>query len=100
MRSGLGTGTGFVTHGVLTRMVGMTLEAVGCEAAVGARCLVVGEDGRAAETEVVGFANGALLLMPIGELHGVKPGARVVPAAGVFEARVGDGLLGRVIDGA
>jgi len=100
LRGGIGAGNGLVTHGVLTRMVGMTLEAVGCEAAVGARCLVVGHDGRAAETEVVGFANDALLLMPIGALHGVRPGARVVPAAGVFEARVGDGLLGRVIDGA
>lgn len=100
IRGGINAGNGFVTHGILTRMVGMTLEAVGCEAAVGARCLVVGHDGRAAETEVVGFANDALLLMPIGALHGVKPGARVVPAAGVFEARVGNGLLGRVIDGA
>ncbi len=30
----------FVVEGTLSRMVGMTLEAVGCEAAVGGRCLV------------------------------------------------------------
>jgi flagellum-specific ATP synthase len=91
---------GFVTHGTLSRMSGMTLEASGCEAPVGSRCLIVDHAGRAAETEVVGFANGALLLVPVGELHGVVPGARVIPSGKVFEARVGPQVLGRVLDGA
>jgi flagellum-specific ATP synthase len=38
--------------------------------------------------------------MPVTELHGAKPGARVIPTAGVFEARVGPEVLGRVLDGA
>jgi flagellum-specific ATP synthase len=91
---------GAVVHGVLTRLVGMTMEATGCQAAVGGRCVVQGRDGTEVETEVVGFAGGALLLMPTGPLHGMMPGARVVPSGRVFEARVGEEILGRVLDGA
>ncbi|WP_284691580.1 flagellar protein export ATPase FliI [Pinirhizobacter soli] len=89
-------------EGKLRRVVGLTLEAVGCEAPVGARCMVSGADGNEHETEVVGFADGRLLLMPTGELHGVLPNARVRPVAGTSGVPVGDELLGRVIgaDGA
>jgi flagellum-specific ATP synthase len=89
-------------EGKLRRVVGLTLEAVGCEAPVGARCMVAGADGRQLETEVVGFSDGRLLLMPTGEMHGVLPNARVTPVAAVSGVPVGDSLLGRVIgpDGA
>jgi len=89
-------------EGKLRRVVGLTLEAVGCEAPVGARCMVAGADGKQLETEVVGFSDGRLLLMPTGEMHGVLPNARVTPVAAVSGIPVGDSLLGRVIgpDGA
>jgi flagellum-specific ATP synthase len=91
---------GFVVNGKLTRMVGMTLEAQGCEAAVGSRCMLIDHDGAEAETEVVGFSGDSLLMMPTGPLHGMTPGARVVPTSRVFDAYVGNEILGRVIDGA
>src|SRR5690606_26286494 len=90
---------GFVAHGVLRRMAGMTLEAEGCEAPVGSRCLVVDSDGTTAETEVCGFSGGKLLLVATDEIGGVRPGARVIPSRKVFEARAGTELLGRVLDG-
>jgi flagellum-specific ATP synthase len=93
-------GRGFVAHGVLRRMAGMTLEAEGCEAPVGSRCVVVDPDGGTAETEVVGFSGGKLLLVATDEVGSVTPGARVIPSGKVFEARAGQGLLGRVLDGA
>ena len=43
-------------EGTLSRMVGMTLEAVGCEAAVGGRCLVDTAEGKQSQAEVVGFS--------------------------------------------
>src|SRR5262245_40665729 len=91
---------GFAAHGVLTRMAGMTLEAEGCEAPVGSRCLVVDHGGATTETEVVGFSGGTLLLVATDEIGDVTPGARVIPGGKVFEAYAGPGLLGRVIDGA
>ncbi len=89
-----------VVEGVLTRMVGLTLEASGCQAAVGDRCDVLGTDGARIEAEVVGFAGDRLFLMPTGDIHGLKPNARVIPRIGAETAQVGHGLLGRVIDGA
>ena len=89
-----------VVEGTLSRMVGMTLEAVGCEAAVGGRCLIDTSEGRQIEAEVVGFAGERLFLMPTGDIRGIMPGARVIPTHSVTEVAVGDELLGRVLDGA
>lgn len=100
LRAQAGEASGFVVNGVLSRMVGITLEARGCEAAVGGRCLVVDHDGHRVQAEVVGFSHGSLLLMPTDAMHGMRPGARVIPMGQVFEARVGPEILGRVIDGA
>jgi flagellum-specific ATP synthase len=100
LRSHPHTTRGFAAHGVLRRMAGMTLEAEGCEAPIGSRCLVLDTDGGTAETEVVGFSGGSLLLVATDEIGNLKPGARVIPGGKVFEARAGQGLLGRVIDGA
>ncbi|MDN3518283.1 flagellar protein export ATPase FliI [Aquisalimonas lutea] len=88
-----------VPTGVLRRMVGLTLEAQGCEAPVGARCLITTPDGTEVEAEVVGFGDDSLYLMPTGDLYGLTPNARVTPLEGIYEAEVGESLLGRVLDG-
>jgi flagellum-specific ATP synthase len=86
-------------EGVLTRMIGLTLEAAGCQAAVGDRCDVLASDGSRIEAEVVGFSGDHLYLMPTSDIHGVKPNARVIPRVGAEMVPVGPELLGRVIDG-
>src|ERR1700683_4226210 len=88
----------FVVEGTLNRMVGMTLEAVGCEAAVGGRCLVDTAEGKQIEAEVVGFSGDKLFLMPTGDIRGLMPGARVIPIHSESPVPVGDELLGRVLD--
>ncbi|MDT8387904.1 MAG: flagellar protein export ATPase FliI [Thiogranum sp.] len=89
-----------VVSGKLTRMVGLTLEAVGCQAAIGARCLIESTCGKPIEAEVVGFHDDRIYLMPIGELHGLGPNARVIPTHKAYQVPVGQSLLGRVLDGA
>jgi flagellum-specific ATP synthase len=89
-----------VVAGRLTRMVGLTLEAAGCEAAIGDHCDIATVDGKHVEAEVVGFAGDRLYLMPTGDMHGLKPDARVYPYSSAGTIAVGPGLLGRVIDGA
>lgn len=96
----LGDSRGLVVEGRLTRMVGLTLETVGCRAAIGGQCDVVGANGQRIEAEVVGFAGENLYLMPTGDLRGLEQDARVIPTGRVCEAVVGEQLLGRVIDGA
>ena len=88
-----------VVEGVLRRTVGLAMEAEGCHAALGGRCDVVAADGRRVETEVVGFSGERLFLMPISDMRGVVPNARVIPVAEAPEVIVGDDLLGRVLDG-
>ena len=89
-----------VVAGRLTRMVGLTLEAAGVQAAVGDRCQIVSADQAQIEAEVVGFSGDRLYLMPTGDIHGLKPDARVVPRPRAGTVRVGPAMLGRIVDGA
>jgi flagellum-specific ATP synthase len=90
----------FVVEGRLTRMVGLTLEAVGCQVPVGARCDVLTAGGQQIEAEVVGFAGENTYLMPTGHVDGLTPNSRVVPSAQSSGVAVGEAMLGRVIDAA
>lgn len=87
-------------EGSLTRMIGLTLEAAGCQAAIGDRCEVLTSRGGCIEAEVVGFAGDRIYLMPTGESYGLGPNARVVPHRGAGTVPVGPQLLGRIVDGA
>lgn len=89
-----------IVEGKLSRMVGLTLEAVGCRAPIGSRCQVETKAGKMIEAEVVGFAGDRLFLMPTGDPFGLEPDCRVIPVARACLAKVGFGLLGRVLDGA
>lgn len=86
--------------GRLVRMVGLTLEAIGLNVRVGDRCLVERKPGTDIEAEVVGFDQQRIFLMPIEQVDGVQPGARVWPLNGAADVPVGFPLLGRVLDGA
>jgi len=87
-------------EGKLTRMVGLTLEAIGLPAVIGSRCLVRQPGQADVEAEVVGFSGDFMSLMPIDPVHGLGPTARVLPLRHGALAPVGPGLLGRVLDGA
>jgi flagellum-specific ATP synthase len=89
-----------VVAGRLTRMVGLTLEASGCQAAVGDRCEIISTGQSSIEAEVVGFAGDRLYLMPTGDIHGLKPNSLVLPRTHTGLVRVGSHLLGRIVDGA
>jgi flagellum-specific ATP synthase len=87
-------------EGSLTRMVGLTLEATGCQASIGDYCDVITGAGYRVESEVVGFAGDRLYLMPTGDAQGLGPSARVIPRQRAGTVRVGPQMLGRIVDGA
>ncbi|WP_394791828.1 flagellar protein export ATPase FliI [Rhodoferax sp.] len=111
-------GVALEVRGTLTRLAGLVLEAVGIRTPVGSQCNVSMEGRPAVLVEVVGFSNDRAYLMPAGDVHGLRSGASVVPAApyisvprlgdaprdktlsaaGVLRLPLGDGLLGRVVD--
>jgi flagellum-specific ATP synthase len=90
-------------HGYVSNLIGLIIEVTGLQAEIGEVCLVEGgrgENGRpAVPAEVVGFREGRTLLMPLGELHGIGPGTRVLGSGEPFRIAVGDDLLGRIVDG-
>jgi flagellum-specific ATP synthase len=90
-------------HGFVSNLIGLIIEATGLQAEVGEVCMVGTERNRAARgpvpAEVVGFRDGRTLLMPLGELHGIGPGTRVLATDAPFRVAVGEELLGRVLDG-
>ncbi len=89
-----------VSSGKLVRVVGLTLEAKGMVAPLGAFCEVeCSGDHNYIGAEVVGFQDDTIFLMPFGEPKGVGPGARVRVRANHAKVLLGDDLLGRVLDG-
>lgn len=88
-----------VVAGRLVRVVGLTLEATGCSAAIGQTCQVETAGGLL-QAEVVGFAQDRIFLMPKDDVTGVVPGARVTPLVDYKGVPLSMALLGRVIDGA
>jgi flagellum-specific ATP synthase len=87
--------------GLVTGVVGLVIESKGPQASVGELCWLsptgLSEEGIWAE--VVGFKEGHLLLMPLGELSGLSPGWEVRATGRSASIPVGPELLGRVIDG-
>lgn len=83
--------------GTLARLVGMTLEARGIMAPLGAHCEIEGTGGQKLAAEVVGFNDQTLYLMPFTDSAGIGPGATVRVISHSSEASLGPELLGRVI---
>ncbi|HAZ5843165.1 TPA: flagellum-specific ATP synthase FliI [Escherichia coli] len=96
-------------YGRLTRATGLVLEATGLQLPLGATCVIERQNGsktHEVESEVVGFNGQRLFLMPLEEVEGVLPGARVyaknISAEGLQSGKqlpLGPALLGRVLDG-
>jgi flagellum-specific ATP synthase len=87
-------------RGRVKSLIGLVIEATGLRAEVGELCTIsVGRNGEPVAAEVVGFRDGATLLMPLGEMHGIGPGNSVSATGKPFRLAVGEELLGRVLDG-
>ena len=87
--------------GKVTQVVGLVIESAGPTVSVGELCHVYPKNSEAAPipAEVVGFREGKVMLMPIGDMQGVGPGCEVIAAQKTLQVKVGDELLGRVLDG-
>ncbi|MBF0202153.1 MAG: FliI/YscN family ATPase [Desulfamplus sp.] len=86
-------------EGRITKVIGLIAEGDGLGLGIGSLCAIRNDHGGEIRAEVIGFRDEKVLLMPYGDLRGIGPGSRIVPIASLPMADVGDGLLGRVIDG-
>ncbi|NVK24340.1 MAG: flagellar protein export ATPase FliI [Gammaproteobacteria bacterium] len=83
--------------GRLTKVNGLTLEAVGCFAPLGGHCRIQTLTGEV-DSEVVGFEDDKIFLMPTDQVSGIVPGGRVTVSHSGTDLPLSDALLGRVID--
>ncbi len=89
-----------VPRGKITRVVGLVLESNGPETSVGEVCEILDRTGqRVGLAEVVGFRETTVLMMPLGSIEGIHPGSVVRSLRRPFVVGVGQGVLGRVLDG-
>src|ERR687890_1015360 len=87
-------------RGRVTELVGLLIRAAVPGARVGEVCLIRSpHSARELRAEVVGFRGSEVILMPLGDIHDVAMGAEVVSTGASLRVRVGDALLGRVLDG-
>jgi flagellum-specific ATP synthase len=84
--------------GSVAGTVGMTVSVAGFPAPVGAVAEIQRQAGPPLLAEVIGFRDELTLLYPFSELDGVRHGNRVRLARTTRWLRVGEQLLGRVID--
>jgi flagellum-specific ATP synthase len=86
--------------GRVTKVVGLTIESAGPQVKMGEVCYIYPVNSDVPITsEVVGFHDEGVLLMPLGDMTGVGPGSRVLGTGRHFEVEVGYHMLGRVLDG-
>lgn len=84
------------------KVVGVSGMVVTCEGlentAIGSRCLLERRDSEVIPAEVVGYKEGAVMVMPFAPVEGVGPGCRVYHGAQSQAIRVNDGYIGRIIN--
>ncbi len=89
-------------EGVITRVTGSIIEARSPAMSVGQPCVVKHGNGSGRTTfsaEVIGFREDITVLMPLEKMNGVQAGDRICSAPHELEIGLGEGLLGRVVDG-
>jgi flagellum-specific ATP synthase len=88
-----------VQEGRVVKVSGIVAEANGPGLSIGSLCTIQNVQGEDIEAEVVGFKDNRVIVMPLGELIGVKPGSKIIYRTNKATVPVGDAYLGRVIDG-
>ncbi|CAM3356040.1 flagellar protein export ATPase FliI [Marinicrinis lubricantis] len=87
-------------NGKVTQIIGLMVESQGPEANIGDVCHIHPHRGcKPLPAEVVGFRDNKVLLMPLGDLQSIGPGCEVVSTGRPLTVKVGQELLGKVLNG-
>jgi len=84
-------------YGRVIEITGIIVKATGVKASIGESCRII-SGNVALDAEVVGFRDGKVLLMAIGDLSDIRSGSRVLPVGKKVSIRVSPSLVGRVIN--
>jgi flagellum-specific ATP synthase len=84
--------------GRIRRVTGLMIESVGPEVSLGEVCYIHERSGKRVMAEVVGFNDELVIMMPYGPIVGIAPGAKVTSTGRCLQVKVGEQVLGRVLD--
>lgn len=87
--------------GKVSKIVGLTIESIGPDANLNDVCSIVSKDdpNQVVKAEVVGFKDKRILLMPFENVDGIGPGSIVVNTGNGLTVKVGEDILGKIVDG-
>ncbi len=87
-------------NGKVTDVIGLVIVSAGPNVSLGEICSVLDREGtEVCKSEVVGFKDGKVLSIALGEVHNISPSCEIIASGKSFLIGVGENLLGRVIDG-
>lgn len=86
-------------EGRVSQVVGLIAEGDSLGLGIGSLCSILTDQGEEVQAEVVGFKKQKALLMPYGDIRGVRMGSRIIPVSASPMVGVSDQMLGRVLDG-
>jgi len=86
-------------EGKVVEVVGSVVESHGPSASLGELCYIYSSNKKPIRAEVVGFREKRLLLMPVEDMQGISSGNIVKATGHPLSIRVGEELLGRVVNG-
>lgn len=87
-------------NGKVTDVVGFVIVSIGPNVSMGELCVIIDRSGKEiCKSEVVGFKDGKVLSIALGEMQNISPSCQIVSTGKSFSIGVGEKLLGRVIDG-
>jgi len=85
--------------GKVDKVIGMSIEAVGVTARIGEICKIYMPNGTYILSEVVGFRDDKVVIVPYDDISGISPGSNIEATKDFLQINVGDGLKGRILDG-
>ncbi len=86
-------------EGRISKIVGMTIEAVGLECSIGDICNIrIERENRDVVCEVVGLAEHKVYLMPYQEIDGIGYGSAVQNTGRKLSVTASDDMIGRIVD--
>ncbi|HRP02584.1 MAG TPA: flagellar protein export ATPase FliI [Candidatus Kapabacteria bacterium] len=97
----LKTSNSLVKLGRVSRVIGLVIESEGPKSSIGELCSLKDKFGNeVCKSEIVGFKeNNRILSMVLGDLNNIMPNMEIEALGKSLSINVGNGLLGRVLDG-
>lgn len=90
----------YLNMGRVTQVIGLIIQVEGLEVFMGEVCeIFIKSLNKTVLSEVVGFKDNSVQLMPLDELQGIGPGCLVRPTGKALKVKISEKLLGHTLDG-